>query len=100
VIQQIENIHFLHPLSAMHCPRLSRNRAGISGVAEPALHLDRAFRLSVKKGIAAHAGQNVSAASDFMSGLRAALTGSGAAELTGVIIAFAFIRRDSLHVKT
>jgi histidinol dehydrogenase len=49
---------------------------------------------------AGHAGQSVSAASDFMSGLRAALIGSGAAELTGVIIAFAFIRRDSLHVKT
>jgi hypothetical protein len=35
----------------------------------------------------------------FLPGLRAALTGSGAAELLGAVIAFAFIKRSSLEAK-
>jgi EmrB/QacA subfamily drug resistance transporter len=45
---------------------------------------------------AAHAGQDAAAGARFLAGLRAALTGSGAAELLGAAVAFAFIRGDAL----
>ena len=48
---------------------------------------------------AAYAGQQAGAGSGFLPGLRAALTGSGAAEMLGAVIALAFIRRDSLHAR-
>jgi hypothetical protein len=44
-------------------------------------------------------GAGVAAGANFLPGLRAAMAGSGAAELLGAFIAFAFIRRDSLYAK-
>jgi MFS transporter, DHA2 family, methylenomycin A resistance protein len=49
---------------------------------------------------AAHAGQDATAGVGFVTGLRAALIGSGVAELIGAAISFAFIRRNSLHAES
>ena len=48
---------------------------------------------------AAYAGQQASMSAGFLPGLRASMIAAGAAELIGAVIAFAFIRRDSLHTK-
>lgn len=46
---------------------------------------------------AAYAGQHAAAGAGFLPGLRAAMTGGGAAELLGAVIALALIRSDSLR---
>jgi hypothetical protein len=48
---------------------------------------------------AAFAGQIASGGGEFLSGLRAAMLVGGSAELVGAVIAFAFIRADSLRRK-
>jgi predicted lipid-binding transport protein (Tim44 family) len=48
---------------------------------------------------AALAGQEGAAGQGFLSGLRAAMLVGGAAELVGAVVAFAFIRSDSLRRK-
>ncbi len=48
---------------------------------------------------AAYAGQQAEAGANFLPGLRAAMTGGGMSELIGALVAFAFIRRDSLKAK-
>jgi len=45
---------------------------------------------------AAHAGPQGATGADFLTGMRAALSGGGAAELVGAVVAIAFIRKDSL----
>ena len=49
---------------------------------------------------ASYAGQHAAAGAGFLPGLRWAMTGGGAAELLGAVIALAFIRSDSLHAKS
>ena len=49
---------------------------------------------------AAYAGQHAEPEAGFLPGLRSAMTGGGVAELLGAVIAFAFIRRDSLHAQS
>jgi len=46
---------------------------------------------------AAHAGQHAVMGQGFLAGLRAAMAGSGSAEWLGALIAFAFIRRNSMQ---
>ncbi len=48
---------------------------------------------------AAYAGQEAAMGAGFLPGLRAAMGGSGAVELLGALVAFAFIRGNSLHTK-
>jgi MFS transporter, DHA2 family, methylenomycin A resistance protein len=93
---------------------LGLNTAPVNGVAVAALPPERSGTASgvlntsrmvgatlgvaiLGAAFAAYAGQTPSAGEGFLSGLRAALTGSGVAELIGAAIAIAFIRRDSLH---
>jgi EmrB/QacA subfamily drug resistance transporter len=45
---------------------------------------------------AIHAGPQAAKAGDFLAGLQLALSGGGASELLGALIAFAFLRKDSL----
>jgi len=95
---------------------LGLNTAPVNGVAVAALPPERSGTASgvlntsrmvgatlgvaiLGAAFAAHAGQNAAAGSGFLSGLRAALIGCGVAELIGAAIAFAFIKRDSLHPK-
>lgn len=49
---------------------------------------------------AACAGQQAGGGAGFLPGLRAALCGSGTAELLGALVAFAFIRGDSLRAQS
>jgi hypothetical protein len=46
---------------------------------------------------ATHAGAHAAAGEDFFAGLRAALIGGGGGEWLGAVIAFTFIRKDSLQ---
>jgi MFS transporter, DHA2 family, methylenomycin A resistance protein len=73
-----------------------------SGTASGVLNTSRMVGATLGVAIlgavfAAYAGQIPTAGEGFLSGLRAALTGSGVAELIGAAIAITFIRRDSLH---
>jgi EmrB/QacA subfamily drug resistance transporter len=90
------------PVNGVAVAALPPERSGTaSGVLNTARMVGATLGVAILGAIfAAHAGQDVAAASDFMSGLRAALIGSGVAELSGAAIALAFIRRDSLHAKT
>lgn len=45
---------------------------------------------------AAHAGTHAAGGDEFLTGMRTALAGGGAAELVGAVVAIAFIRKDSL----
>ena len=45
---------------------------------------------------AAHAGTHAAGGDEFLTGMRTALAGGGAAELFGAVVAIAFIRKDSL----
>jgi MFS family permease len=95
---------------------LGLNTAPVNGVAVAALPPERSGTASgvlntsrmvgatlgvaiLGAAFAVHAGQNAAAGSRFLPGLRAALIGSGVAELIGAVIAFSFIRHDSLHAK-
>jgi hypothetical protein len=48
---------------------------------------------------AVHAGQGAAAGSGFLRGLQTALIGSSVAEFIGAVVAFSFIRSDSLHAE-
>ena len=95
---------------------LGLNTAPVNGVAVAALPTERSGTASgvlntsrmvgatlgvaiLGAAFAVHAGQNAAAGSGFLPGLRAALIGSGVAEFVGAVIAFSFIRHDSLHAK-
>jgi predicted MFS family arabinose efflux permease len=95
---------------------LGLNTAPVNGVAVAALPPERSGTASgvlntsrmigatlgvaiLGAAFAVHAGQDAAAGSGFLPGLRAALIGSGAAEFIGAVIAFSFIRHDSLHAK-
>jgi EmrB/QacA subfamily drug resistance transporter len=95
---------------------LGLNTAPVNGVAVAALPPERSGTASgvlntsrmigatlgvaiLGAAFAVHAGQDAAAGAGFLPGLRAALIGSGVAELVGAAIAFFFIRRDSLHPK-
>lgn len=90
------------PVNGVAVAALPPERSGTaSGVLNTARMVGATLGIAILGAIfAIHAGQNVSAASGFMAGLRAALIGSGIAELTGAVIALAFIQRNSLHAKT
>src|SRR5262245_50792761 len=75
-----------------------------SGTASGVLNTSRMIGATLGVAIlgatfAAHAGQDAAAGYGFLPGLRAALIGSGVAQFIGALIAFSFIRRDSLHPK-
>jgi EmrB/QacA subfamily drug resistance transporter len=49
---------------------------------------------------AAFAGQDAASGGDFLAGVHAAMSVGGAGELLGAVIAFAYVRRDSMEAKT
>ena len=96
---------------------LGLNTAPVNGVAVAALPPERsgtasglvntARMVGATLGVAtlgalfaAFAGQEAAAGANFLPGLRAAMTGSGVSEFIGALVAFAFIRHDSLKAKT
>jgi DHA2 family methylenomycin A resistance protein-like MFS transporter len=90
------------PVNGVAVAALPPERSGTaSGVLNTSRMVGATLGVAILGTIfAAHAGQTAAAGSDFVTGLRAALTGSGIAELIGAVIAFAFIRSNSLHAKT
>lgn len=71
-----------------------------SGVLNTARMVGATLGVAILASIfAAYAGQEATMGEGFLPGLRAALTGSAAAELLGAVIAFAFIKRNSLEAK-
>ena len=110
------------PLALIECELLlvgiglGLNTAPVNGVAVAALPPERsgtasglvntARMVGATLGVAilgalfaAFAGQEAAAGANFLPGLRAAMTGSGVSEFLGALVAFAFIRRDSLKAK-
>jgi EmrB/QacA subfamily drug resistance transporter len=95
---------------------LGLNTAPVNGVAVAALPPERSGTASglvntsrmigATLGVAilgalfaAYAGEHAQAGPGFLSGLRAAMSGGGAAELLGAVLALAFIKSDSLKTK-
>ena len=71
-----------------------------SGVLNTARMVGATLGVAILASIfAAYAGQEATMGEGFLPGLRAALAGSAAAELLGAVIAFAFIKRNSLEAK-
>jgi EmrB/QacA subfamily drug resistance transporter len=90
------------PVNGVAVAALPPERSGTaSGVLNTSRMVGATLGVAILGAVfAAHAGQDAAVGPGFLSGLRAALIGSGVAELIGAAIAFAFIRHDSLHTKT
>ena len=89
------------PVNGVGVAALPPERSGTaSGVLNTARMVGATLGVAILGSVfAAHAGAEAAMGPGFLPGLRAAMTSGGAAELVGAIIAFAFIRRDSLHAK-
>jgi DHA2 family methylenomycin A resistance protein-like MFS transporter len=89
------------PVNGVAVAALPPERSGTaSGVLNTSRMVGATLGVAILGAIfAGHAGQNAAAGADFVDGLRAALTGSGVAELIGAVIALTFIRSNSLHAK-
>jgi MFS family permease len=113
-IDEATSFAFIEIALAVTGVGLGLNTAPVNGVAVAALPPERSGTASgvlntsrmvgatlgvaiLGAAFAVHAGQEAAAGSGFLPGLRAALIGSAVAEFIGAAIAFAFIRRDSLH---
>jgi MFS family permease len=85
------------PVNGVAVAALPPERSGTaSGVLNTARMVGATLGVAILGAVfAAHAGQNSIAGEQFLTGMHAALSGSGIAELTGAVVAFAFIRRDS-----
>jgi MFS transporter, DHA2 family, methylenomycin A resistance protein len=90
------------PVNGVAVAALPANRSGTaSGVLNTSRMVGATLGVAILGAIfAGHAGQDATAGTDFVTGLRAALTGGGVAELVGAVIAFTFIRSNSLHAKS
>jgi len=89
------------PVNGVAVAALPPARSGTaSGVLNTARMVGATLGVAILGSVfAAYAGQQAGGGAGFLPGLRAALCGSGTAELLGALIAFAFIRGDSLHAK-
>jgi DHA2 family methylenomycin A resistance protein-like MFS transporter len=89
------------PVNGVAVAALPPARSGTaSGVLNTARMIGATLGVAILASIfAAYAGQEATMGEGFLSGVRAALTGSAAAELLGAVIAFNFIRRNSLEAK-
>jgi MFS family permease len=89
------------PVNGVAVAALPPERSGTaSGVLNTSRMVGATLGIAILGAIfAAHAGQDASAGVGFLPGLRAALIGSGVAELIGAVIAFVFIGRDAMHAQ-
>ncbi|HEY6833181.1 MAG TPA: MFS transporter [Pseudolabrys sp.] len=89
------------PVNGVAVAALPPARSGTaSGVLNTARMIGATLGVAILASIfAAYAGQEATMGEGFLSGVRAALTGSAAAELLGAVIAFSFIRRNALEAK-
>lgn len=87
------------PVNGVAVAALPPERSGTaSGVLNTSRMVGATLGVAILGAVfAAHAGQHSEMGPQFLSGLRIALTGGGAAELLGALVALVFIRRNSLH---
>lgn len=86
------------PVNGVAVAALPPERSGTaSGLVNTARMVGATLGVAILGALfAAYAGQQATAGDNFLPGLQAAMTGSGASELLGAAVAFAFIRHDSL----
>jgi EmrB/QacA subfamily drug resistance transporter len=86
------------PVNGVAVAALPPERSGTaSGLVNTARMVGATLGVAILGALfAAYAGQHAQAGPGFLPGLRAAMSGGGGAELLGAVIAFAFIRSDSL----
>ncbi|MGB7258717.1 MAG: MFS transporter [Pseudolabrys sp.] len=89
------------PVNGVAVAALPPERSGTaSGVLNTARMVGATFGVAILGAVfAAYAGQEPAMNAGFLPGLRAALVGGGIGELIGAVVAFAFIRGDSLKTK-
>ena len=89
------------PVNGVAVAALPPERSGTaSGLVNTARMVGATLGVAILGALfAAYAGQQAEANANFLPGLRAAMTGGGMSELIGALVAFAFIRRDSLKAK-
>jgi DHA2 family methylenomycin A resistance protein-like MFS transporter len=87
------------PVNGVAVAALPPERSGTaSGVLNTSRMVGATLGVAILGAVfAAHAGQHSEMGPQFLSGLRIAFAGSGAAELFGALVAVVFIRRNSLH---
>jgi DHA2 family methylenomycin A resistance protein-like MFS transporter len=89
------------PVNGVAVASVPKARSGTaSGLLNTARMIGATMGIAILGALfAAFAGQEAAASGGFLPGLRAALLVGGSAELVGAVVAFAFIRRDSLKSK-
>jgi predicted MFS family arabinose efflux permease len=89
------------PVNGVAVAALPSARSGTaSGMLNTARMVGATLGVAILGSVFAHyVGGQATMSAGFMIGLRAALTSGGVAELAGAVIAFVFIRRDSLEAK-
>ncbi|HEX5212071.1 MAG TPA: MFS transporter [Pseudolabrys sp.] len=89
------------PVNGVAVAALPPERSGTaSGLVNTARMVGATLGVAILGALfAAYAGQDAAAGANFLPGLSAAMTGGGISELIGAIVAFAFIRHDSLKPK-
>jgi predicted MFS family arabinose efflux permease len=89
------------PVNGVALAALPPERSGTaSGVLNTARMVGATLGVAILGTVfAAHAGQDAAAGASFLPGLRASMAGSATAELIGAVIAFTFIRHNSLQAK-
>ncbi len=87
------------PVNGVAVAALPPARSGTaSGVLNTARMVGATLGVAILGAIfAAHAGQQAGVDADFISGMRTALIGAGVGQWLGALIAFAFIRGNSLR---
>ena len=89
------------PVNGVAVAALPSERSGTaSGLVNTARMVGATLGVAILGALfAAYAGQEAAAGANFLPGLQAAMIGGGASEFLGVVVAFAFIRHDSLKAK-
>jgi DHA2 family methylenomycin A resistance protein-like MFS transporter len=90
------------PVNGVAVAALPPERSGTaSGLVNTSRMVGATFGVAILGTLfAAFAGQEGAMSGGFLTGLHAAMTGSGAAEILGAVVAFVFIRSNSLQAKT
>jgi MFS transporter, DHA2 family, methylenomycin A resistance protein len=89
------------PVNGVAVAALPPERSGTaSGLVNTARMVGATLGVAILGALfAAYAGQEAAAGANFLPGLQAAMIGGGASEFLGMVVAFAFIRHDSLKAK-
>jgi MFS transporter, DHA2 family, methylenomycin A resistance protein len=89
------------PVNGVAVAALPPKRSGTaSGVVNTSRMVGATLGVAILGTVfAAYAGQDAAMGAGFLPGLHAAMSGSGTVELFGAVIAFAFIRKNSLQAK-